>query len=358
MGKTIPSRPTIRKLQQNVSEKNAVEGSYTITVPQWWVKSHGMKKGAELFLAEDGFSLKFTPMKLIAEKKRAEIDVADLNDVKSTRYLLWTYYMQGADEFLVRSKAVIPAEFKKALREIRLDLPRIEVVSEDTHSVLLAVTLNDEDRLLDDMIREIEVIALSVHRDAVGALANGSVELAKEVVGREQEILRNYRAMIRKLAVCSVNSNVAFKSGIRDSRELITYGLVTRDLNRIVYHAIYIAKHVVEFGGKMEGRVLEKLRKMSATAYEMERLGIEAFLEKDYSKALKVLKRMKEVTGLDESVSVDVLRSSKNARRAVFEMLVSREIRRIAGHSVGIADAAANRILSPSNALQVSVKRD
>lgn len=356
MGKTIPSRPTTRKLQQNVSEKNGVEGSYTVTVPQWWVKSRGLSKGAELFLAEDGLSLKFTPMKVIAEKKRAELDVSELEDMKSMRYLLWTYYMQGADEILVRSKAVIPADFKKALREIRLDLPRIEVVSEDTHSVLLAVALSDQDRLLDDMIREIQGIALSVHRDAVGALFSGSVELAKEVVGREQEILRNYRAMIRKLAVCSVNSNVAFKSGIRDSRELITYGLVTRDLNRIVYHAIYIAKHVVEFGGKTEARVLDKLRRMSGTAYEMQKLSVEAFLERNYPKALKVLKRMKEVTNLDESVSADVLRDSKDARRAVYEMLVSREIRRIAGHSVGVADAAANRILSPSGSLQVSAK--
>ncbi len=356
MGKTIPSRPTVRKLQQNVSEKNAVEGSYTVTVPQWWVKGLGLSKGAELFLAEDGFSLKFTPMELIAEKRRAEIDIEELSDAKSIRYLLWTYYMQGADELLVRSRAVIPAEFKKALREIRLDLPSIEIVKEDTHTVLLAVTLSDQDRLLDDMIREIQGIALSVHRDAVGALAAGSVELAEEVVGREAEILRTYRAMIRKLAVCSMNSNVAFKSGIRDSRELITYGLVTRDLNRTVYHAIYIAKHVVKFAEKVEPKILERLRRLSATTYEMQKLSVEAFLEKDYAKSIRVLKLMKDVSGVDEALSVDVLKGSKEVKRAVFEMLVAREIRRIAGHSVGIADAAANRILSPTADLHVPAK--
>lgn len=343
MGKTVPSRPTIRNLQ------SIRGGSYTVTIPRWWVEGRGMKKGAELFLAEDGFSLKFTPMKLIAEKKRAEIDAGELGDAKSVKYLLWTYYMQGADEFLVRSRSTIPAEFKKVLREVRLDLPGIEIVSEDTRSVLLAVSSRDEDRLLDDMIRELQSIALSVHRDAVGALAAGSAELAKEVVGRETEILRNYRAMIRKLAVCSGNSNVAFKSGIRDSRELITYALVARDLNRTVYHAMYIAKHIARFREQMEGRVLKELLRMSEVAYEMQKLSVEAFLEKDYLQVLKVLKHMHEVAKLDESVSVGVLRGAKNVRKAVAEMLVAREIRRIAGYSVGIADAASNRILAPSN---------
>ncbi len=342
MGKTVPSRPTIRNLQA------IPKGSYTVTLPRWWIEQHGLEKGTGLFLAEDGASLKLTPMKLIADKRRAEVDTDELDDSKAVRYVLWTYYMQGADELLVKSKGVMPAGFKKQLREIRLDLPGIEVQAEDTRSVLFTVTASREVGLLDDMIKEFHGIALSIHRDAVGALASGSVELAKEVIGRESETLRNYRAMIRKLAICSTNSEVAFKSGIKDSRELITYGLLARDLNRMVYHAIYIAKHVTRFEESVEPGVLGKLRRMSAISYEMQKLSIESFIEKNYTKVLKVLKRMGEVRNIDDAVSVEVLKDSENVKKAVMGILVAREIRRIAGYSVGIADAAANRILSPA----------
>lgn len=342
MGKTTPSRPTVRNLQ------SIKGGSYTVTLPRWWIEKHNMPKGTGLFLAEDGASLKLTPMKLIAEELRAEVDTDKLEDTKSVKYQLWTYYMQGADEILVSSKDVMPANLKKQLREVRLDLPGIEVQAEDTHSILFTVAPSGDNALLDDMIRELHGLVLSIHRDAMGALANGSVELAKEVIGRETEVLRNYRAMIRKLAVCSMNSEVAFKSGIKDSRELITYGLVARDLNRTVYHSIYIARHVATFGEKLEGSMLRKLQQMSAVAYQMQELSVESFVEKDNTKVLKVLKRMSEVRSLDEAVSVEALNSSGNVRKAVMETLVAREIRRIAGYSIGIADATANRILSPS----------
>ena len=343
MGKTIPSKPGVRNLQ-------AIKGgSYTVTLPRWWVTKHKMAKGSELFVVEDGVSLKLAPMKLIGERRKAEIELETVEDTKAVTYLLWTYYMQGADEITVRSRGIMPVGTKKALREVRLDLPGIEVVREDGYKVVFGITLGQDSKLLDNMIREIQDIALSVHRDAIGAVMRGDLALAAEVVGREPEILRSYRAMIRKLAVCSFNSEEAYQSGIKDSRELITYGLLVRDLNRTVYHGIYIARHLEELAQPIEDGVLRSLKRMSDVAYEMQRLSVEAFLAKDYPMALRVLKLMAEVRKIDDGIEAQILKGARNIKKAIAGTLISREIRRIAGYSTGIADVASNRVFFPSS---------
>lgn len=341
MGKTVPSKPGVRNLQ-------AIKGgSYTVTLPRWWVTKHNMAKGSKLFVVEDGVSLKLAPMRLIGEKRKAEIQLESVEDVKSIRYLLWTYYMQGADEISVTSRRIMPVETKRALREVRLDLPGIEVAREDGYTVVFGVTIGQERKMLDDMIREIQAIALSIHRDAFDAVAKGNFALASEVIGREPEILRSYRAMIRKLAVCSVNSEEAYASGIKDSRELITYGLLVRDLNRTVYHGIYIARHMTDLREPMDEGVLRPLKRMSEACYEMQKLSVESFLNKDYSRVLKVLKLMVDVKKMDMSISAQIAKSPKSIKKAVAGILIAREIRRIAGYSIGMADAASNRIFFP-----------
>lgn len=345
MGKTTPSKPGVRNLQ-------AIKGgSFTVTLPRWWVTKHTMSKGAKIFLVEDGVSLKLAPMSLIAETRRATINVEDFEDVPSLRYPIWTYYMQGADEILVKSREVMSPNTKQRLREIRMDLSGIEILREDSYSILFGVNPGQEQRLLDDMIRDLQATALSIHKDSINALVSRKPAFASEIITREPEVLRSYRAMIRKLAICSVNSKEAYSSGIKDSRELITYGLLARDLNRTVYHSIYIARHIVKFGEQMDQNILQLLRRMSDITFEMQKLAVEAFLERDYTKTIRVIKLTQGIKKIDDTISSQIFKNTRNVKKAVTQMLIAREIRRIAGYSVGMADAAANRIFFPKVAM-------
>jgi len=308
----------------------------------------GLKKGSELFMIEDGVSLKIAAREAMGGRGRVEVDMSRLDDMRSARYCIWTYYIQGAGEIVVKSREVLPADKKKQLRELRLDLPGLEIMSEDAHTVVFVASQQDVGRRLDDIIVGMQNIALSAHRDAMQALIEGNVKLAAEVVSRESEILRSYRGMIRQLAICSRNPEIAYLSGIRDARELITYALLARDLNRIVYHAIYIARHFIELGKRPRGReILRILTDLSKTAYSMQKLAVEAFLEKNFTKALRVTKMMDEVKLLEKTANLKILNNLKVVEKAVTLMLIARELRRIAGYSVAISDAAVNRTLTP-----------
>ena len=317
-----------------------------MTIPRWWVTRHELSKGSRLFMAEDGTSLRIAPIDVLRETRKVRIDLDALEDTKSVKYRVWTYYMQGADQIEVRSDETIPADVKRPLREIRMDLPGLEVLTEHGQSITFCVRGADGRRRLDDLILDIQRIALSVHADGVKAVLSGDASLAAEVVTREAEILRSYRAMIRKLALCSINPEAAHESGVKDSRELITYALLARDLNRTVYHGIYIARHMARFHGRIEEGDGRMLRSMSEVARTMQTLAVEAFLGRDFSKAQRVMKLMTRVRNLDDALSMKVLNQAKDVRKAVTEMLIAREIRRIAGYTVAMADATANRVFS------------
>lgn len=332
--------PTVRKLQFIKG------GSRTVTVPRWWVARHGLAKGSPLFIAEDGTSLRIAPVDVLRETRRVRIDLDELEDSKSVKYRVWTFYMQGADEIEVGSEGTIPADVKRMLREIRMDLPGLEVVHENGRAVTFAVREAGGHRRLDDLIGDIQRIALSVHSDGLRSVLAGDALLAEEVVTREAEVLRSYRALIRTLALCSMNPEAAHASGVKDSRELVTYALLARDLNRTVYHGIYVARHMARFKGRVDDGIGRTLRAMSEAAQTMQRLAVEAFLERDYAKAMRVMKLMTRVRNHDDALSVRILAQTRDVRKAVTEMLVAREIRRIAGYSVAMADATANRVLS------------
>ncbi len=348
MGKSVPSRPSVRNLQ-------AIKGgSYTITLPRWWVLKQRLRKGSKLFMSEDGAALKIVARDVIGKRRRVEIDLDKLGNMRSVRYAIWTYYMQGADEIVVRSSEPLAADRKRQLREVRMDLPGIDIAREDDRTVVFIVSEQQEEKKLDDMITSLHNVALTIHRDAVKALVEGNVEAAAEVVSREPEVLRIYRSIIRHIAQCSMNPETAYRSGVSNTRELLTYAVFARDLSRLIYHAMYVARHFNRYGRKIEDTdMLRLIEMLSEQVYRMQSLAVESFLEKNFNKVLHVTDMMVEVKGLEESINVRTLQSVSDVDKAVTLMMIVREMRRMAGHCVAIADIAANRMLAPDEEIML-----
>ena len=342
MGRSNTSKPTVRNLQLIKG------GSFTLTIPRWWISKQHLKKGSKLFISEDGPSLRIVSTAVLHSKKRTEISLDEVNDIQNVIYMIWTYYMQGVDEIVVKSSSPISAEHKRQLRSVRMDLPGIDVVKEDESSVIFAVSGEFDDVTLDEVIRTMHSMVLAVQRDAVRAVVEGNIEMAREVVEREPEILRIYRRVIRQIALCSMNPQVAYRSGINNSRELITYAVLARDLSRAVYHSLYVARHITKYGKPIEEKqLLEIIQRMSEISYGMSVKSVEAFLEKNIGKVLETTENMRKVRELDEELNHKALENVKDTNKAVTLMMISRELRRVAGYAVAMADIAANRILGP-----------
>ncbi len=342
MGRIIPNHPSMRVLQEIKG------GSFTVTLPRWWVEKYRLNKGARLFTSEDGCSLRLAVKDLNSIRKDVEIEMDKLGDMKSVRYCILTYYMQGACTITLHSSMVLSPDRKKKLREIKFEMPGVEIIHEDSNSIVFYVTSDIGEERLDDVIMTIHEIALFAHKDSIRALNNNDLQLAREVVDREDDMLRVYRKLIRHLSLASVHPEIAFTSGVRNSIELITYALLARDLNRVFYHAIYISKHLLKLGRALKAyELIPQVNSLSELAQKMQQLAVEAFINKDFRKVIAVTDMMREVRETEEKLSIDVMRRLDDFEQAITLLFIARDIRRIAGYSVAMADAAANRILSP-----------
>jgi len=167
---------------------------------------------------------------------------------------------------------------------------------------------------------------------------------------RGGEAQRHYRVMIRQVALASSNRTVADKTGVKNCQENITFALVARDLSRLVYHSSQIAGHMLRLGvrRRVDSEILNAFSRLSKVAYEMQVNAAAAFLKRDAKLAVTVLTSMSEIREKEEALLKSIMEKVNDVDTAVTLSIIARDLRRIAGYSVAVADDAMNRVLTPS----------
>ncbi|MEM2319274.1 MAG: phosphate uptake regulator PhoU [Candidatus Bathyarchaeia archaeon] len=335
----------IRKLQQTKG------GNFNLSLPKEWIERRGLARGEEIaiFEEEDG-SLRIYPAKM-ERKEPLEVVLAleDYSDVNALEYCVKTYYTQGINKINIKSKKNIPVEIKKRLKLLRMELPGIEVAEEKADAISFYVIIDPAVFLLESLIEKTSYFSLQLQEDSVKAILTGDFQLAREVAERIIEALRYYRMTIRQVALSSYNKNIARKIGVKDCRECVIFALVARDLSRLIYHSYSIARHFLSIDEKTEinPEILSMIRELSNVVYGMQRDAVQSFLKKDVMLAISTMKRMSDVRKKEERLLTVIQEMVKDARTAVALSYIARDLRRIAGHSVAIADDAMNRIFGP-----------
>jgi len=327
-------------------------GSFTLSLPKEWVEMRKLKRGEEIavFDEEDG-SLRLYPIKMEREEPvEVVLTLEDFPEIRALEYCIGTYYIQGSSKISIKSNKMIPADVKKRLKLLRMDLPGVEVAEERADAISFQAIIDPAAFLLEALIEKTSSFSRHLQEDAVRSILDHDFQLAKEVIERSREALRHYRMTIRQVALASFSKTVARKVGVKDCRECVTFALIARDLNRLVYHSSSIAKQylTLEDKAKTSRETLDAIDDISSIVLEMQRDAVQAFLKKDALLAIATMGKMSDVRQKEERLLTAILKKVKDADIAVALSHVARDLRRIAGYSVAIADDAMNRTLAPT----------
>jgi len=229
-------------------------------------------------------------------------------------------------------------------------LPGVEVAEERADGISFHVIIDPAAFLLESLVEKTSSFSLHLQEDAVKSILENNFQLASEVIERSKEALRHYRMTIRQVALASFSKAIARKVGVKNCRECVTFALIARDLNRLVYHSSSIVMQFLTLRGKAKiGReILHTIEDMSSIAHEMQRDAVQAFLKEDIMLAIATMGRMRDVRLKEKMLLTTILKSVKDADLAVALSHITRDLRRIAGYSVAIADDAMNRTLAPT----------
>ena len=336
----------IRKLQKIKG------GSFTISLPKDWVEKRKLKRGEQMAVSqeEDG-SLRIYPVSAPSEKPyEVTLTLEDYPNLRALEYCVGTYYIQGSNKINIISKQMIPAEQKKRLKRLRTGLPGVEVAEEKADRLSFQVLIDPTAFALESLIEKTSSFSLHLQEDAVKSVLEHDLQLAREVMERSREALRHYRMTIRQVALSSLDKSIAKKVGVRDCQECVTFALIARDVNRLVYHSSSIAGHLLDLEGKkIDQRILDMIADISKVTYEMQREAVQAFLKKDVRLAIAAMGKMDEVREKEKKLLTRVMNNVKDVDTAVGLSMIARDLRRIGGYSVAIADDAMNRVLTPTS---------
>lgn len=333
----------IRKLQRIKG------GSYTLSLPKDWVEKRRLERGEQIAVSEqeDG-SLRLYPATTIHERPlEVELSLEDYPDLRSLEYIIITYYIQGASKIIITSEEIISAEQKRRLKLLRTDLPGVEIDEEEAKRLSFQVLLDPAAFSLESLIEKASAFSLHLQQDAIRSMIERNFELAEEVLERSREAQRHYRMTIRQVALASLNKLIAEEIGVKSCQECITFALIARDLSRLVYHSSSIARHVLNVkDADIDQGILDIVAGMSEATDEMQREAVHAFLRKDVKLAAATIGKMDTIRK-KEKVLITKIMEVGDVDAAVTLGMIARDLRRIAGYSVAIADDAMNRVLTP-----------
>ena len=327
-------------------------GSFTLSLPKSWVEKRKLKSGEQMaVLEEEDGSIKIFPVEMPLEKPlEVTLKSNDYPTLRALEYSIGTYYTQGSNKITIFSKETIPAEHKKRLKLLRMELPGMEVAQEEANKLSFQVLIDPSIFSLESLIEKTSSFSLHLQEDAVKSLLEYDFQLAAEALERSKEAMRHYRMTIRQVALASLSKSIAKKVGVESCRECITFALVARDLNRVVYHSSSIAEHVLALKQertKIDRDILNIIVAMSAVAYEMQKTSAQAFLKKDVRLAVLAMGKMEKIREKEKLLLKKVMEKTKDVDTAVVLGMIARDLRRIAGYAVAIADDAMNRVLTP-----------
>lgn len=299
---------------------------------------------------EDDGSLSIYPVKKPSDSPLlVKFRLEEFPDVKALEYNIVTYYIQGADRIDIISKKMIPADQKRRLKLLRLEMPGVEVSEEGANRISFQVLIDPTSFHLEALLNKTSAFSLRLQEDVIEAIENWNFSLAREVIERSGEALRHYRLTIRQVALASISKKIAREIGIRSCQECVIFALTARDLSRLVYHSSQMARHFLflEHKNKIDADILNLLGQLSKLVLVMQKDAVQSFLQKNTELAVQIFRKMKNIREKEKQLLREVNSKTQDIDTAVTLGLIARELRRIAGYSIAISDDSMNRVLTP-----------
>ena len=197
------------------------------------------------------------------------------------------------------------------------------------------------DEALEELKRQIVLMGSKVESmvaDAVQALAEGDVDLAKQVMQRDSAV----NALEVSIDEQCIELLVRYQPAASDLR-FITRGLkIVTDLERVGDLAVNFAKRVIEI--TREGEAPIDLGAMAGVVQGMLKDSIDAFVRGDEKRARDVLGKDDIVDELTEKNVNELIersiREPQNIRRIFPAASIVRYLERVADHSTNVAELA------------------
>jgi phosphate uptake regulator len=322
--------------------------TYVLSLPKKWIEEMRLKAGDQVTLVRElDNSLSIIPIFTGARESLNEVTtfVSPSESGNTLRRKVVSIYLAGYNiiHLKIKSGRMNPA-LRDAVRElVRCNLVGTEMIADASDNITLQVLLSLPELSVNTAIRRMYLIASSMHKDAMSALAELNYELANEVIRSDDEVDRFSLYVFRNLVMAMQNGRVLREMGLKKPSDCLSYRVAVKSIERIADHACSIADKAITLKDKIPKDSLQKIDKMSQLALTVLNDSVEALLRRDYQLADKTVDNAKNIRTLEDEVlkaiEKDKVRDPANIKLAL------EDIRRTAEYASDIAEAAMNETI-------------
>jgi phosphate uptake regulator len=317
----------LRKIQKTSG------GTFFVCLPKDWAERNGLDRGSvvSVMATADG-SLVVNPKYDVERAPRVIV-------VRPSPFLdrlIIEKYLLGYDIIQVQAKDRISPMDRERVKKASSHLIGLEIVEENYSQIVMQCLLEPSTFPPQKILRREYSIVSGVHRDAVTALLEGDLQLAKNVVARDNEVNRLYFLLVRVLRTVIQNPRLSEKLGIFPI-DCLDYRLAASLVESIGDRSASIGEITIRLGGsKIPDKFAEFILKLHKVAYGSHENAISAVFSRDVSVAESVRSEKENVKAFFQEIESAVRDLPVEVGRHI--LAVASTLSRIYDNSLDIAD--------------------
>ena len=308
--------------------------TYTVSIPKSWATENDVGAGSEVEFYPDGDSLFLTP-RTETERTRGTLDVTDLTGQALTRAVT-TMYVSGFDVIELEGGA-ITTEQHATIREAVQSLVGLEVLEETRDRVVIRDLLDSSELSIHNAVTRMRLISLSMLDDAITALSELDHDLARDVIGRDDDLDRLWLVVSRIFRATLRTPKAAEELGL-PREECFDYHSSARQLERVGDHATKIAHLTLNIDEPLPADVNDAIDDLHEDAVEVIDTAMDALLAEDNDEAARLANEAR--TGVR---AIDELLRGLDPTRAQLLGLVVDSVLRSADYGGNVAETALQK---------------
>jgi phosphate uptake regulator len=320
----------LRKIQQTPT------GTFFVCLPRAWANQNGLHKGSlvNLDVADDG--------KLLVDAKYDAEQQPRVSSLKVGPFLgreIVGRYLLGFDTIRIEAKDRIDYDIRSLVKATVSSLIGLEIVEENYSQIVLQSLLEPSGFLPEKILRRNFAIVYGMTRDVINSFVSGDLQLAKNVIARDDESNRLYFLLVRILRTIIQNPRLSQKLGIT-SIDCLDYRLAASLIESMGDACVQVASKTLELNGfKPSGEMQKLLLDLQAVCCEAHEQALKSFVNKDMALAESVRSMRSKIEG----IYAEIEKMAKIQPVDVIPQILAAlsYLRQIYEHSVDITDLVA-----------------
>ena len=311
-----------------------------MSLPIKWVRDIGLEAGDTLTLTPMPNKALYISYSALSKERaalKAMIEYSHSDSAENNLRILISNYLAGYDVIGLTDKKGFSAYDRKFIKDsVRQKLIGLELVEESRTELVFQCLLNYNDLPLSRVIKNMYGLVLSMLEDSMTALQEHNVEIAEDVIQRDDDVDRFYFLSVRQLNAAIEDIELSEMIGIRHPQECLEYRLVTKIIERIGDHAVRIAVNVQKMDSAVNSNnPIFKMAELSLKVFEN---SIDSMAQEDPHAINTIVVEAKNVSQFGVSLESQEVGDADNVELS----MVLESLRRVAEYSGDIAEVIIN----------------